>query len=159
MSETCPHCQAAAIIRTSEDLSLTIRRIYCRCTNPACGHCFVAHAVIVCTLSPPAAPNPAVLLPMSPTIQREALIQQLRRAPRAPGEAARQKTAADSPPAPQETAPASAFKRTTRPALPRPLVAPSAAASLPGNTWHPAPGFTLPEHIGRHLAAEAIKCA
>lgn len=159
MRETCPHCHAVATIRTSEYLSPITRRLYCQCTNHACGHYFVAYAVIVCTLSPAAAPNPAVLLPMSQTIQREALIQQLRRAPRVPGEAPRQKTAADSQPAPQETAPASAFKRTTRPALPRPLVAPSAAASLPGNTWHPAPGFTLPEHIGRHLAAEAIKCA
>ena len=159
MRETCPHCHAVAIIRTSEELSLTGRRLYCRCTNHACGHCFVAHAVIVCTLSPAAAPNPAVSLPMSPTIHREALIQQLRHAPHAPGEAPCPKPAADSAPEPQETAPASAFKRTTRPALPRPVVAPSPAASLPGNTWHPAPGFTLPEHIGRHLAAQAIKCA
>jgi hypothetical protein len=159
MRETCPHCHAVAIIRTSDELSPTGRRLYCRCTNAACGHYFVAHAVIVCTLSPAARPNPAIWLPMSPAIDREALMQQLRHAPRAPGEAPRPKTAADSPPEPQETAPASAFKRTTRPALPRPLVAPSSAASLPGNTWHPAPGFTLPEYIGRHLAAEAIKCA
>ena len=159
MRETCPHCHAVATIRTSEHLSPTTRRLYCQCTNHACGHYFVAHAVIVCTLSPAAAPNPAIWLPMSPTIDRTALMQQLRQAPSAPGEAPRQKTAADSAREPQETAPASAFKRTTHPPLPRPLVGPSPADSLPGNTWHPAPGFTLPEHIGRHLAAEHVRAA
>lgn len=163
MHIACPHCRAAATIRTSESLSPISRRLYCRCTNRACNHSFVAHAEITCTLSPSAVPNPFILLPMSPGLHREALIQQLRNPPRVPGVMPRPKAAADSALQPPATAPvpapAPAFTSTTRPALSRSPAAQPPADSLPGNPWHPAPGFTLPEHIGRHLAATQVRAA
>ncbi len=159
MRETCPHCHAVAVIRTSEDLSPTMRGLYCRCTNPACGHGFVSYAEVICTLSPAAKPNLSVLLPVSATVQREALIRSLRRAPYPHGETLGKKTAANSMPKLPDETPAGAgvsrFIRTKHPA-PDLFRAVSAAAREQKNPWHPAPGFRLPAGIGCHLPAQHL---
>lgn len=81
MKMRCPHCKKLARTETSHDVSAIVRRGFFACTNVACGHTFVAYAEIHYTLSPPATPDPKVRLPMSSTIQRRLLIEQLDSAP------------------------------------------------------------------------------
>lgn len=72
----CPHCGARAIIRTSEQMSQTMRQLTYQCRDPECGHTFLVGAEILRTLSPSAKPNPTVLLPIS-QIVKERLQRQL----------------------------------------------------------------------------------
>ena len=50
----CPRCEAKAIIRTSKELSATMRQLYCLCGEPQCGHTFVMDLTFSHTLSPSA---------------------------------------------------------------------------------------------------------
>ncbi len=50
----CPRCEAKAIIRTSKELSATMRQLYCTCNDPECGHTFVMDLTFSHTLSPSA---------------------------------------------------------------------------------------------------------
>ncbi|WP_394027184.1 Ogr/Delta-like zinc finger protein [Desulfovibrio falkowii] len=50
----CPRCEAKAIIRTSKELSATMRQLYCLCGDPQCGHTFVMDLTFSHTLSPSA---------------------------------------------------------------------------------------------------------
>lgn len=159
MREICPHCHGLALIRSSEAMSNLVRTLYCRCINPACGHAFVAHAEIVLTLSPPAVPNPAVLLPLSPHINCKALLTYMSQA---------RSYSDKKPPAPQPVKPAapaparkaaSTFRRTKRDGTPADKADNdnTRAASFARNTWFPLPGFTAPADIGAHLPAEKFK--
>lgn len=51
---------------------LTKESIY-QCSNPECGHSFVALTEIVRTLSPSAMPDPSVNLPLSSHVRRDLL--------------------------------------------------------------------------------------
>lgn len=73
----CPHCEQPAVIRTSVQMSRVTREyMYC-CTNPECGHTFVALTEVVRTLSPSATPDPSVTLPISTHVRRDMLRAQL----------------------------------------------------------------------------------
>lgn len=73
----CPHCEQPAVIRTSVQMSRLMREyMYC-CTNPECGHTFVAITEVVRTLSPSATPDPSVSLPWSTHVRRDLLRTQL----------------------------------------------------------------------------------
>lgn len=61
----CPHCRAKAKIRTSRELSNTLREVFYQCADLECGFCFAVHAEAVRSLSPSAKPDPAVQLPYS----------------------------------------------------------------------------------------------
>lgn len=50
----CPRCEAKATIRTSKELSATMRQLYCTCNDPECGHTFVMDLTFSHTLSPSA---------------------------------------------------------------------------------------------------------
>lgn len=80
----CPHCGADCEIRTSEGMTITMRETTYRCTNPECGHTFVARLEIVRTLSPSATPNPSVSLPISSHVRRDVLRAVLEHAEEAP---------------------------------------------------------------------------
>jgi hypothetical protein len=69
----CPHCNVPAKIRTSREITITVREIYFTCRTPACNHSFVAQLTYVHGLSPSAIPDPRIDLPMR-TIPRQQVI-------------------------------------------------------------------------------------
>ena len=73
----CPHCEQPAVIRTSVQMSRLMREYMFCCTNPECGHTFVAITEVVRTLSPSATPDPSVNLPLSTHVRRDLLRVQL----------------------------------------------------------------------------------
>ncbi len=79
----CPHCEQPAVIRTSVQVSRLTREYMFCCTNPECGHTFVALTEVVRTLSPSATPDPSVCLPMSTHVRRDLLRAQLESAAQA----------------------------------------------------------------------------
>jgi len=68
----CPHCQAKANIRDSEQQSDLVRKIKFQCTDPDCGHTFISLLSVCKTLSPSAKPNPKVNIPLSEKAQASA---------------------------------------------------------------------------------------
>lgn len=69
----CPHCKTPSLVRTSQMLSVLTKESTHACTNPECGHTFVALTEIVRTLSPSATPDPSVNLPLSSHVRRDLL--------------------------------------------------------------------------------------
>jgi|GEM_PF-181264 len=64
--QRCPHCGSWATVRHSVELSPTLRVLYFRCHELACGHTWKSHLEVVATISPSALPNPLIELPLSP---------------------------------------------------------------------------------------------
>lgn len=60
----CPHCGSPCLSLKTRQLAPTMREITYQCGNEGCGHIFVAELSAVRTLSPSAAPNPDVHLPV-----------------------------------------------------------------------------------------------
>lgn len=56
MRTKCPHCGAAALIRSSKQLSTLVKEASCQCTNLVCGHTFIVSVEVVRTISPPRLP-------------------------------------------------------------------------------------------------------
>lgn len=54
-------------------MSRLMRELTYACTNPECGHTFVAMTEIVRTLSPSATPDPSVQLPLSSHVRRDGM--------------------------------------------------------------------------------------
>lgn len=73
----CPHCGHRAQIRTSSELTPTMRQVYFLCQNLACGHSWVATLEAERTISPSGIPNPAINLPVMERKQVEALYDAL----------------------------------------------------------------------------------
>lgn len=69
----CPHCKADSVIRTSWVMTALMRETTYACSNPECGHTFIALTEIVRTLSPSATPDPAINLPLSSHIRRDVM--------------------------------------------------------------------------------------
>lgn len=61
----CPHCSAKAHIRTSREVSSTMREITYQCLNDECGHVWVSAVTAMRTLTLPSSPNPKVRIPLS----------------------------------------------------------------------------------------------
>ena len=79
----CPHCKEPSFIRTSAQMTVLTRESTYACTNPECGHTFVALTEVVRTLSPSATPDPSVNLPLSSHVRRDMLRATLDHAPSA----------------------------------------------------------------------------
>jgi hypothetical protein len=62
----CPHCLFPAIIRTSEQVTRTVKHLRLICTNETCGHTWSAQIAPVHTICPPAVPHPDVEIPPCP---------------------------------------------------------------------------------------------
>lgn len=73
----CPHCGEKARIAKSVQITPLYKEFTCSCTNAQCGHVWVASMSPVRTLSPSATPDPAVAIPLSPHIRREAVRAQM----------------------------------------------------------------------------------
>ena len=61
----CPHCDNLAQTRSSRPLSEITREIYFQCTNPECGHTWVALLSAIRTLVTSRTPNSKVHIPVS----------------------------------------------------------------------------------------------
>lgn len=62
----CPHCDSRSITRNSREMSLTLRELTFSCTEPECGHTYVAILEVVRTLSESANPREGLNIPFSP---------------------------------------------------------------------------------------------
>jgi len=62
----CPHCGLRARIRSSEQLTPVISKVYCQCNNANCGHQFTAIVELLNTTHRGRNPNPEFCLPVSP---------------------------------------------------------------------------------------------
>lgn len=76
VAHRCPHCRAHSTVRTSREVTLTLREVTYQCSNAECGHTYVVNMEFARTLSPSATPNLALKLPMSKHV-RERLAKQL----------------------------------------------------------------------------------
>ena len=66
MRLTCPHCGEIATIRSSKELSTTVREASVQCNNIECAHTWITRIVADRTIAPSMTPNPKVYIPHSP---------------------------------------------------------------------------------------------
>ncbi len=66
MRLACPHCGTIATIRSSKELSTTVREASVQCNNVECAHTWVTRIVADRTIAPSMTPNPKVYIPLSP---------------------------------------------------------------------------------------------
>lgn len=62
---SCPHCDAKSIVRTSHNVTPTLREIRLECTNGDCGHSFVGQLTVIRTIRPSRIPRDGVHLPFA----------------------------------------------------------------------------------------------
>ncbi|MDH7641169.1 ogr/Delta-like zinc finger family protein [Sphingomonas oryzagri] len=60
----CPHCGGRTLIRSSEQVSDTVRETRMRCDNDDCGFSFVAQISVIRTIQPSLQPKPGVVVPL-----------------------------------------------------------------------------------------------
>lgn len=60
----CPHCGAMCRTVKSDQIGPTYREVLYDCSNPDCGHVFVATIIPVRTIFPSSTPNPEIRLPV-----------------------------------------------------------------------------------------------
>ena len=58
----CNRCDSRAIIQSSSEESDAVKKLYCSCSNPECGHSFVMELSFSHTLSPSALDFPEAIL-------------------------------------------------------------------------------------------------
>jgi hypothetical protein len=58
----CNRCEKLAVIQSSSQESDSVKKLYCTCSNPECGHTFVMELVFSHTLSPSALDLPDQLI-------------------------------------------------------------------------------------------------
>ncbi|AWH45407.1 ogr/Delta-like zinc finger family protein [Stenotrophomonas sp. ZAC14A_NAIMI4_1] len=85
----CPHCDTAAIVRSSTLHSKLLRESLLQCRNALCGHTFSAYTEIVRTHTQSACPSGDVCLPISSSAERAALRAKLVEVPTPRGQARR----------------------------------------------------------------------
>lgn len=71
MRVLCPACGEKARVQTSREISLTTRRVYCQCTNEACGWSGSALVAITHTLTPSRLRDQVHRLPMPDDVRNE----------------------------------------------------------------------------------------
>lgn len=60
----CPHCESRALIRSSEQVSETVREARMRCDNDDCGFSFVAQISVIRTIQPSLKPKAGIVVPL-----------------------------------------------------------------------------------------------
>ncbi len=66
----CNRCEKLAVIQSSSQELDLVKKLYCTCTNPQCGHTFVMDLVFSHTLSPSAMDLPDQLIAKIRTLPR-----------------------------------------------------------------------------------------
>ncbi|WP_445946366.1 ogr/Delta-like zinc finger family protein [Shewanella sp.] len=80
MRVLCTSCGTKAIIGKTDRLSLAHANLYCSCTDPECGHTFVANVSFSHTLSPSARSSSQLVTQLARAMapeQRKALQKEL----------------------------------------------------------------------------------
>ncbi len=80
MRVMCPDCGSLAIIGKTNRLSLAHADLYCSCSEPECGHTFVANLSFSHTLSPSSRTSSALVTELAKAmnpLQRRQLQQEL----------------------------------------------------------------------------------
>lgn len=77
ISMACPHCNHTAIVRRSREMSRTMRELTFVCRNLDCNYAWVATLEAARSLNLPPNPDPDVVVPMSPHINRQRQIDAL----------------------------------------------------------------------------------
>lgn len=77
----CPNCQQPAKASHKRQLSRLVTELAYNCQNPVCGGAFVFVGEAHRWLRLPASPDPEIRLPISPLVQRRALLEMLRTLP------------------------------------------------------------------------------
>lgn len=80
----CPHCQSAAVCRSSREIAITNRELYYECTNLFCGHAWKSSEIYDHGLRPSAIPDPRVDLKMRQPTRAEVLEMMRERDPAQP---------------------------------------------------------------------------
>lgn len=83
MRMRCPHCKAAAHVRTSTQVTDLTRKGIFVCSNYECGHTFSVISTVEHTISPSATPDSSIALPLSSHTRRALLQHQLEHMPKA----------------------------------------------------------------------------
>lgn len=73
----CPDCESALVKRSSNSSHPLMASTYLVCKNPVCGATFTGTDEITHRLSPPSSPNPAILLPYTPSAIRRGVLAKL----------------------------------------------------------------------------------
>jgi len=73
----CPHCEHKTRIRKTREFTPIYREITCQCLNDKCGCVFVCAITPVRILTPSAAPNPDVHIPLSEHVNVQQLVLSL----------------------------------------------------------------------------------
>ncbi len=80
MRVICPACGKKALIRKTNRITREVADLYCSCSDPECGHTFVANLSFSHTLSPSAKTTSQLALELVkalPPEQRQVLREQL----------------------------------------------------------------------------------
>lgn len=77
ISMACPHCGHRAIVRRSREMSRTMRELTFVCRNLDCNYAWVATLEAARSLNLPPNPDPEVMVPMSPHVNRRVQIETL----------------------------------------------------------------------------------
>ncbi|MGE4340176.1 MAG: ogr/Delta-like zinc finger family protein [Pigmentiphaga sp.] len=67
---SCPHCQHKAIVRRSREMSRTMRELTFVCRNLDCNYAWVSVLEAHRSLNLPPNPDPSVVVPLSPHVNR-----------------------------------------------------------------------------------------
>ncbi len=68
----CPDCGGPIRVRNSYEQHALLRGLFLQCTNLNCGGVFGGNMEITHRMSPSAAPNPNIDLPLAPSAMRKA---------------------------------------------------------------------------------------
>lgn len=72
MRVICPNCHTKALITSSNELSSTVKDLYCQCTNTAeCGASFVTTLAYKHMINPPARTTSAIALNLVNRMSKE----------------------------------------------------------------------------------------
>jgi hypothetical protein len=63
---SCPHCRSVTGVRTSREITITVREQYHACSNVFCGATFKVQLSVIGMISPSAVPNERLRIPMLP---------------------------------------------------------------------------------------------
>jgi hypothetical protein len=70
ISMACPYCGHVAIVRRSREMSRTMRELTFTCRNLDCNYAWVATLEANRSLNLPPDPDPNVMVPLSPHVNR-----------------------------------------------------------------------------------------
>ena len=81
----CAHCRSRCTGQRTADITELTMEVYYLCTNPLCGHRFIACIEVKRTVGLSSMPNPSIRIPLSVCVERALIKAQLDYLPTAAG--------------------------------------------------------------------------